>query len=176
VNTGTFHDWLQIIGLFGVIASLIFVGLQLKQDRDIAIAAAYQARTASSSESLAALAANTAVIRTFAKAEYGDPEAVVQPEGLPVSLTAVEWMSATYSINSMANLIDNSYYQYQAGFLPEEHWLAVRSLVKGLMSRNPLWRLGMSSRPNNRRPEFNEMMGELITEIDRESSPVDTSK
>ena len=50
------------------------------------------------------------------------------------------------------------------------------SLVKGLMSRNPLWRLGMSSRPNNRRPEFNEMMGELITEIDRESSPVDASK
>ena len=33
MNTKSMHDWLEIIGLFGVIASLSFVGLQLKQDR-----------------------------------------------------------------------------------------------------------------------------------------------
>lgn len=32
------NDWLQVIGLFGVLAGLIFVGLQLRQDRQIAIA------------------------------------------------------------------------------------------------------------------------------------------
>ncbi len=32
-----FQDWLQIIGLVGVIVSLIFVGRQLELDRRIAI-------------------------------------------------------------------------------------------------------------------------------------------
>jgi len=32
------EDWLQIAGLFGVIGSLIFVGLQMRQDREIALA------------------------------------------------------------------------------------------------------------------------------------------
>lgn len=32
------HDWLQIIGITAVVASLIFVGLQIKQSDDIALA------------------------------------------------------------------------------------------------------------------------------------------
>jgi len=30
-------NWLQIAGLFGVIGSLLFVGLQIKQNREIAL-------------------------------------------------------------------------------------------------------------------------------------------
>ncbi len=42
------NDWLQVVGLFGVIASLIFVGLQLKQDRRIALAEVMSAASESS--------------------------------------------------------------------------------------------------------------------------------
>lgn len=38
------HDWLQVIGMFGLIASLIFVGMQIRQDRQIALSSIYQAR------------------------------------------------------------------------------------------------------------------------------------
>ena len=31
------NDWLQVIGLFGVLAGLVFVGLQLALDRRVAI-------------------------------------------------------------------------------------------------------------------------------------------
>ena len=34
MDSAKLNDWLQVVGLFGVIASLIFVGLQMKQDRD----------------------------------------------------------------------------------------------------------------------------------------------
>jgi len=34
-------DWLQIVGMFGVIASLLFVGLQMKQSHEIAKSATY---------------------------------------------------------------------------------------------------------------------------------------
>ena len=37
------HDWLEVVGMFGVIASLVFVGLQMKQTQEIALGEAYQA-------------------------------------------------------------------------------------------------------------------------------------
>ena len=40
------NDWLQVLGIFGVIASLIFVGLQMKQTQEIALAETYNARAA----------------------------------------------------------------------------------------------------------------------------------
>ncbi len=39
-----FNYWLQILGMVGIIGSLVFVGLQLKQSQEIAIANQYQAR------------------------------------------------------------------------------------------------------------------------------------
>jgi hypothetical protein len=41
LKTERLQDWLQIVGLLGVIASLIFVGQQMKQDRNIAIGEAW---------------------------------------------------------------------------------------------------------------------------------------
>jgi hypothetical protein len=39
-----FNDSVQILGMVGIIGSLVFVGLQLKQSQEIAIASQYQAR------------------------------------------------------------------------------------------------------------------------------------
>lgn len=36
MDTAKLNDWLQIFGIFALVASLIFVGLQLKQEQDIA--------------------------------------------------------------------------------------------------------------------------------------------
>ena len=48
MNSGSFREWLEVIGVFGVIASLIFVGLEMRQSQKIALSAAYQARSDSS--------------------------------------------------------------------------------------------------------------------------------
>ena len=48
------NDWLQVVGLFGVIASLIFVGLEMQQAKQIALSAANQARTDASVEFITA--------------------------------------------------------------------------------------------------------------------------
>ena len=44
MDSAKLSEWLQIIGMFGVIASLIFVGLQMKQNHEIALSATYQSR------------------------------------------------------------------------------------------------------------------------------------
>lgn len=41
VDSQELNDWLEIVGLFGVIASLIFVGMELRQDRQHAAAQTY---------------------------------------------------------------------------------------------------------------------------------------
>ena len=40
------NDWMQVVGIFAVVASLIFVGLQMKQAHEIALASQFQARSA----------------------------------------------------------------------------------------------------------------------------------
>ncbi len=62
MDTAKLNDWMQVIGIFAVVASLIFVGLQMKQTQEIALSAAYQARASIVAEVLAANAASTAMI------------------------------------------------------------------------------------------------------------------
>ena len=38
MDSGKLQDWMQIVGLFSLVGSLIFVGLQLKQSHEIALA------------------------------------------------------------------------------------------------------------------------------------------
>jgi hypothetical protein len=160
------RDWLEIVGLFGVIASLVFVGLQLKQDRDIALAAAYQARAGIATEGLAAAAANEVTMRTLAKASFGDPGRLIDADGFAAPVTAQEFLTATFTMNSLINLSDNSFHQFQAGFLPEEHWIAVRSTLKDFATVNPLIRQHLAARPNTSNPRFNEMIDDMLAEID----------
>jgi hypothetical protein len=44
VNFSQLKDIAELIGLVAIVASLIFVGLQLKQSQEIALATQYQAR------------------------------------------------------------------------------------------------------------------------------------
>ncbi len=46
MDTAKLNDWMQIIGIFAVVISLMFVGFQLKQSQDIAIAGQNQERQA----------------------------------------------------------------------------------------------------------------------------------
>jgi len=42
MDSAKLSDWMQVIGIFALVASLVFVGLQMQQDRDIARVMIYQ--------------------------------------------------------------------------------------------------------------------------------------
>ena len=46
MNSKTLNNWMQFLASIGVILSLIFIGVQIQQSREIAIADIYQQRTA----------------------------------------------------------------------------------------------------------------------------------
>ena len=54
MDSAKLNDWLQVIGIFAVVASLIFVGLQMRQTQEIAIENQYQERFSASMEFFAA--------------------------------------------------------------------------------------------------------------------------
>jgi hypothetical protein len=85
------HDWLQVIGIAAIVASLIFVGLQLKQSDEIALAEALENVTLIGIEERALIAAHA---DTWGKACLGE------------QLTAQERVIAA---NIFFNYIQNSF-------------------------------------------------------------------
>ena len=117
MDSAKVSDWLQIIGIFGVIASLIFVGLQLKQSHEIALAAQYQSRAeASMSQSLARLESDVPNPEYF-----GRTGEQMRPKDLRARHIMTQWSWT---------LFDNNHFQYQAGFLTEEAWEALQGHVR----------------------------------------------
>ena len=63
------HDWLQVIGIAAVVASLIFVGLQIKQSDEIALAEVLESVAARAIEERTLIAAHA---ETWQKACLGE--------------------------------------------------------------------------------------------------------
>jgi hypothetical protein len=175
MDSAKLNDWLQVIGLFGVIGSLIFVGLQMKQDREIALAGTYQDRTAAVAETLSSVSSNKEAMSALIKTQFGlNPGDPIPPgyfeldEGLE-PLTAGEVVPALYYSSAMWFHWDNSHFQYQNGYLPESHWSRIRSIIKARLSQNSIARLGFELSPRTHRREFREEIENILAEIDAES-------
>ena len=106
------NDWLQVIGLFALVASLIFVGLQMRQTDAIALSEIYQGRAISSRESSLVLASNPYFLSGLAKLYLGR-----QGE-----ITAQEAIALEYDIGSYLGIVDNYLQQYEWGYLTESYW------------------------------------------------------
>jgi hypothetical protein len=158
LKSESLNDWLQVIGLFGVIASLVFVGLEVKQTREIALSNVYQARANASSEAAFSLAANEAAMTAFT---------VGRKEGVE-SLSSHQISAGIGAHIGLMFLWDNSHFQFERGFIPEDHWNRIRWEIKGAM-RVPFRRSFTEARYEMMRPSFREMIIEILEELDEES-------
>lgn len=123
MNSGKLNDWLQVVGLFAVFGSLIFVGLQMRQEQRIALSQAYQARADQSiAITLAALESDT-TLSFWEKARGYTQEGYSPAE----SAFGLQWATA------MLSYWENNHYQYQEGFVSEEHWQTQLELMRLMM-------------------------------------------
>jgi hypothetical protein len=144
------NDWLQIVGLFGVIASLVFVGLQLNQSHEIALAQIYQERTASLLDWQLAHAANDLALSAESKAKNGSID----------SIEPIELLAQAYMVGGAITLWGNSHYQYVLGYLPEEHWARVRVDIRNRLA-DPLWGPRIQSFKHFMRASFRASVEEI---------------
>jgi len=98
-------DIAELLGITAIVASLIFVGLQLKQSHEIALGAQYQARAETTLNIYASHIEAGYVLRPLQK--YVTEAITAQDISMRL------WAWAAY---------DNHHFQYQNGFLTDEAW------------------------------------------------------
>ena len=150
------REWLEIIGLFSVVASLVFVGLQMKQSQEIALSQASQARTGMSVETVLSSAENPLFISAMVKGRNGEEQS---PEE--------QAATGQYAIAILFSYEDQ-FIQYSNGFLSEERWSASKAGMKNFMSGTstiPV-RWAYERAPERMSSSFQAIMDELIAELD----------
>lgn len=138
MDSAKLNDWIQVIGIFAVVASLIFVGLQMKQSQEIAVANLYQER------------ANVEVmwwtevldIDESRRGWGGEMQKWLVSTNNPNGTNGWAKDKSTEEIGfryiqsmSLYAQIDSQLFQYQAGFLDEDSWLAYRNRMKPALNK-----------------------------------------
>ena len=159
MDSAKLNDWLQVIGLFGVIASLIFVGMQMKQDRDIALSQAYQARSEQITGIIAEFGTDPSIQAALAKTRTGRSNEMTAEEIQAITL----WMAAIF------NFYENVHFQYSNGFIDEEHWEKSRTGLKNFL-RGEFGKTRFRNDLSTWRSSFRALGEEIIAEIEAEEA------
>ena len=132
MDSAKLNDWLQVFGIFALVASLVFVGMQMKLDREIALSAIYQARSDASMIIRMAPLESEALLSATAKRVFGSDE----------KLTPEEEIAFRALLAGNMIYLENVHFQYINGFISEEHWQTNREEIKQLMRMAPGRRKG----------------------------------
>lgn len=160
MKTEKLRDWLEIVGMFLVVLSLVFVGLEMRQAHEISLSQAYQSRTATAAEWNYELAANPAALSGFLKANEGRDDEIT-----------VEERAAVYRmVASVMYLYDNAHYQYQQGFVSADFWGTTRSALKNFMTPPVINSMVLSRLEVQGRPEFKAVVRALDDELRAEAN------
>ena len=112
MHASRIRGWLEIVGLFGVVGSLIFVGLEMRQAQQIAMSSANQARVDSTINFSLTLATDPFIRSVQAKLAMGKMEELTLEERI-----AFERIADTFLF-----IMENIHDQYLNGFITAQRW------------------------------------------------------
>ncbi|MEE4295558.1 MAG: hypothetical protein V2J20_02945 [Wenzhouxiangella sp.] len=104
-------DIFELIGIVAIIASLVFVGLEVRQSHEIARADVYQQRTFM--EMQVNMSSYTPELLSTALETWRQNHSEMTSE--EIRALATFW-------TVWVTLVENAHYQYQLGLLPDEEW------------------------------------------------------
>ncbi len=160
MNSEKLNDWMQVVGIFALVASLIFVGLQMRQSQAIAMSQAIQSRLDTNVAMLTASAENPYFVSAFSKFFAGDEEPITQPEYVTLR---------QYGTALLYNF-QNTHDQYLNGFQSEATWQTTQKALKSFLEdRGPIpMRQTYSEQKNLFNPIFQDVVNGILLEIDAE--------
>jgi hypothetical protein len=171
MDSAKLNDRIQVVGIFAVVASLIFVGLQMKQSHEIAVADQYQDRADAALDFYLALMQSDQALTMTGK-DFSD---AVKSGRAPVPIMnsleseGPEGVAMRHLIyRSYITKLDNYHFQYENGFLSEEAWQAFRLRLKLLLSRD-IYAALYSQMSGQFRPSFHDICSQIMAEIDAAS-------
>lgn len=165
-------DIVEIAGIFAVVASLIFVGMQLHLDRKVALADQYFNRAESAKADRRSVLESDDYMRYLEelwalgeRPSYWDDnwEIAARVEDGTISVRSAAAAITAHQLSIIG--YDSVYFQYKQGLLDEELWNGLRAGLKNSMARSDLARAVYAQRArSNVRPVVEEILRELDAE------------
>ncbi len=154
MNANTkWQSLIDIVGIVAIVGSLIFVGLQMRQTHEIALATLYQMRSDAARELRLVRVDATMLDRSESKAINGE-------------LLDDDDVRRFNAVNgALFNHFENSHYLFQLGYVPAEHWEGDKRQLARLL-KAPIRKEYWSSRREDFRESFVAEIDELIVEQD----------
>ena len=119
-----FDVWIQLLGMLGVLGGLIFVGLEMRQSQQIALAVQQQARTE----------IFTGIVNSVNESSDVSLYQILVKVTDNAPLTASEKKIAENYALQTVWVFENDFIQYQAGLIDENVWAAklfsIRTLAR----------------------------------------------
>ena len=142
--------------MLGIISSLIFVGLEMRQTQKIAIAGQQQARSA---------LGNTVILSMN---NIGVDVQSIYFEGKKRSDLSLEEIALRNTAHIAWFLYENDFYQFQQGLMDEETWNAKVIAMKALFNNCPVRPIVVT-----RKPTFSKHLKALIESFPDECVSLD---
>ncbi len=142
----------EFIGITAIVASLIFVGLELQQSRHIAVADVYQQQAAL----LIEIQNNELATEPYMEAR--------QKVNSGQALTDKDKAYLRTSFNAWLSYYENAHFQYRQGLLSKEHWLSVREDISGRL-RQPIWKDHWETEKLTFRESFASEIDDIAREV-----------
>ncbi|MBL4572693.1 MAG: hypothetical protein JKY86_06430 [Gammaproteobacteria bacterium] len=159
---------IEITGLLAVVGSLLFVGVQLALERNIALGDQYHNRAESRMANLRANLESDVYLEYRVRVwESGDRPSfwTSEFENLVGDSPPMDSVLNLEQDNISLAYVDNLYFQYRRGLLDETYWSGARDYIKRLIS-GPIRRANFISSSFN--PDFSDLLTELVSEIETE--------
>jgi len=164
MDSAKINDWMQVVGIFALVASLVFVGMQMQQDREIARVMIYQSRASILAEISMAAASSPEANLAAIKSRFGDPGQEIHVDDWPTPITAQDMVLGMYQVSAIVAIADNAFFQFQEGFLPPEHWASVKSTLVDFVSKVPFLRFRLELILDQQRPAFRDELMDILKE------------
>jgi hypothetical protein len=123
----------ETVGAIAIVGSLIFVGLQLQQSQEIAIGSQYQERANTAIEMFSAQLENDIAL-ALRGAQIREAFEISDRNDLIGGRSDVEIGVAWVSFQTFFTVYDNNHFQYSAGYLDYDSWMAFRQRMITVLS------------------------------------------
>jgi len=166
MKKSNWKDIAELIGIAAIVASLLFVGLQMKQSQDIAIAAQYQERANTAIEYYSGFMSEPAISdrgKRMIEDGFFDTFPTAVRESIS-SETPVATALAYLRFRMAMTMQDNNYFQYESGFMSEGAWQSQRNRFQKLFS-NELFAATYLNEKSEYRPSFQQLCDQLLAEV-----------
>ena len=161
----SWKDTAELIGIMAIVASLVFVGLELRQSQQIAIAGQYQQRA----EAYVTLMFNRLEydsehprLAALARRSYAEHVDDATFDAMSDEQIAVMWTNVSTNIS----MFDNNYFQFQSGLMSEEGWRSQQNRLRMSLGRSEFYRAEILARGDRYRDSFVELAKAIIQELE----------